>query len=139
MKRACFVYPGRSKYKGAIELYRGNIPATMVNTYSWQWRVDWIFFEHLEHRAGELVRWLKQFDVLIFARYTIKQDSKIEDHANLFGLIRSLNIRIAYEIDDDATNEFRVLGDGDFMQGATALWRSPSMAVRRSKSPHRRA
>lgn len=119
------IHSGKRQEAGACEIYRVSMPFYYL-TQQKGWMADWISFTELhekyEGRANLNVFYGEQFldelvasyDLFVFARICIApREDAYESAKYLIGKIRSAGKKIVYEIDDDYTNEFRHVANGD--------------------------
>lgn len=122
MPSGMIVYMGKERTPGACEIYRGNQPAYFINQNAKNWNMSWMYFERLQEQYANdgingLLNTLRSVDLWIFPRAFIPdgedQDKVLKSVASLYALIRATGGRIVYETDDDYSNEYRHVVDGD--------------------------
>jgi glycosyltransferase involved in cell wall biosynthesis len=118
------IYMGREKMPGACEVYRVNMPFVFLGKKS-KYRFDWDYFINLFEtslRVGTKLweRILGTYDLLVFPRAFNPSGDKGEFLLRLISLFKGAGKKVIYEVDDDYTNEFRHVCDGD-MVGVASL------------------
>lgn len=121
-----FVHAGSEKKPGACEIYRANLPASMINDWSRSWSARWGFVSDIValyniYGAEAMARWVDAHDIFVFPRFVVPDSDPQAKIAigRLFELIRSFGKRIVYEVDDDLTNEHRVVIEGNALEVAS--------------------
>lgn len=119
------IHSGKRNEAGACELYRVSMPLFYVNQHK-GWLADWISFMELHEKYEEYRKvdsklgdiffdeLINTYDVFVFARITIRPAKDAYESAKyLISKMRSAGKRVVYEVDDDYTNEHRVVASGD--------------------------
>jgi glycosyltransferase involved in cell wall biosynthesis len=116
-KRGLYIYMGKKEQLSGVELYRISFPCHHINQYSPDWSMDWTSLSDIEVRGWELVAYLERYDLFVFPRFFFPTGSPFKkEFAKIISLIRKMGKRIAYETDDDYTNEHRFIMDGDAVE-----------------------
>lgn len=111
MKHALYIRMTNTPPNG-VEIYRMTAPGTAINTYSKHWRVTWLPIHELPQTPMKLTQMLSRYSVVVFPRWYILSDEMWNETQKLIALMKKLNIRVLYEVDDDYTNQYReVAGD----------------------------
>lgn len=120
------IYLGEPHKPGACEIYRGNTPLHFLGQQK-GWQAKIIFFadlwqQYYRQGANAWVDFVIQNDVFVLPRYFVPEsEPQIKEALGvLYGFIKLFpNKRIVYETDDDYTNEYRVVIEGDAMDVAS--------------------
>lgn len=116
-RRGVYIYMGKKEQLGGVELYRISFPCYHINMYSPDWEMHWMGLSDIQARGWDLVKFISQYDLFIFPRLFFKTGSPFRaEMAKIISLIRKCGKRIAYETDDDYTNEHRPIMDGDAVE-----------------------
>lgn len=116
MKRAVYISMGSERRLGGVETYRIDTPMKNINQFSDSWQVDWLAIGEIDLTGHDLVKWLMQYDIVIFPRFFFPTERMRLEMAKLIHLMRQLNIRVLYETDDDYSNEDRQVSNGDAIE-----------------------
>lgn len=113
-RNALYLYMGQRSQMGGVNLYRISTPANAIKEYSDSWDVAYCSFADVSYRGHQLSAFFSQFDLVIFPRLFFPAGTRFQEElAKIIRLLRALDIRIAYETDDDYTNDDRIVIDGD--------------------------
>lgn len=135
------LFMGASGKPGGCELYRIIVPFHyMMKSAAWQ--VGWMsyedFFLHFKREGYPyLQRVAKEVDIFVFPRTIHRGGDNREAVLSLFRYIRLHGGKIVYEVDDDFTNEYRKVTDGESVE--IAQWSdaitvtTPMLAERMTK------
>lgn len=125
MPRAIALYMGQEKAPGACEIYRINKPFYYLDGNR-GWRCGWAHFSHLVEesmRSHPSVYWERNFrdayDVFVFPRFYVPNTPARDQVLNVIALLRDYGKLVIYEVDDDYTNEYRQVVDGDAITPAS--------------------
>lgn len=123
--RVLCVYMGTSRTPNACEIYRGNLPLHFLGQQI-GWETNWLFFDDLfalyaRQGISAIVNVVAENDVFVFPRAFIPSgDEQFKVGFSTFlTIIRSAGKRIVYEVDDDYTNEYRRVCNGDSITPAS--------------------
>lgn len=119
------IHSGKRNEAGACELYRVSMPLYYVNQQE-NWLADWISFTELHAKYKDYADidvalgdkffddLISTYDLFVFARICIAPRSEAYESAKyLIEKMRGAGKRVIYEVDDDFTNEFRYVANGD--------------------------
>lgn len=117
-KRVCCLYTGLPHEPGGCEIYRVQLPF-MYLTHRYNWLTQWLYLGDIQEDYNArgnaaVIELVQSFDLFVFPRMVIYKD---EHHAEMmktfFTIIHDMGKYIVYEIDDDYTNQYRDVTDGD--------------------------
>lgn len=110
------IYVGTQHELIASEIYRGNSPLFVLGQQK-TWQTGWGFYDLIHQHGAQMWKHLMaNADIFVFPRMFIHKDAPQEMREaffELFEILRSAGKKIVYEVDDDFTNEFRHVVDGD--------------------------
>lgn len=127
MPKAIALYMGKDKAPGACEIYRVNMPLTHVheNRRKGGWTAEWTTFvgpamEALKYGSAYWRHFIDTFDLFILPRFFIPDDSHYGNQMlNVIQGLKNYGKPVVYEVDDDYTNEFRHVVNGDAITPAS--------------------
>lgn len=107
------LFGGLEKQLGGCEIYRVAMPLYALGKTN-RWDTGWTWLGELLLKPQKLALILSATDVVVFPRLYMPEASEamIDD---FFGLLEESGVRTVYEVDDDFTNEYRHVIDGDAM------------------------
>ena len=107
----CVHFGERKRQFNASEWYRVDKPLLWLNRFK-GWATRTIYFEEILERGPHyFMDVVLATDLFVFPRWII-YEQHIDAMKELMQIIRSLGKKMVYEVDDDYTNEFRVVHDG---------------------------
>jgi len=124
MKTVTVIFMGKTRNMGGCEIYRATTPLLNLEEKSGKWLSQWFFFDDLYYRCVAqgweiLDDIIKQTDILVMPRaFTHNQESRAA-MAQFIRLFKANGVRVVYEVDDDYSNEFRHVVDGDAIELAS--------------------
>ena len=115
--RVIVVYAQWASAPTGCEIYRGNMPMHFLGENS-NWETQWVslgdVWKDCQNRGfAASDAFVNSADVFVFPRMFLSDEESVQMYGSLFALLRQNNKRIVYELDDDLTNEYRVVVDGD--------------------------
>ena len=124
-KKVLAIHSGKRNEAGACEIYRVSTPFYYL-TKQKGWLADWISFTELHQKYEEqamlkpelgdrfLDELVNSYDMFVFARICIApREDAYESGKYLIQKMRDAGKKVVYEVDDDYTNEFRHVANGD--------------------------
>ncbi len=120
-RKVAILYVGEPRPPGGCEIYRGNMPAYYLGKNN-GWNASWMYYVDIQRKVGQrgvmgMLNFFRQFDLLVFPRFYADTESAKDRIAELFTVIKRLGVKIAYEVDDDFTNQYREV----LPKGASAI------------------
>lgn len=114
------IFPGDKRLLGGCEIYRTTMPFHFLNKKYPNWNCTWSFYDALYKRAQMIGRgyWSQlalSNDIFIFPRVYFKEPQAREEFEILVRGLQAIGRHVLYEVDDDLTNEHRIVIDGDAM------------------------
>ena len=121
MTGVCHIYmnwKAEDDTPGGCEIYRGNIPLAYLNKHGWKAR--WFYINQLigmvMQYGNQYIDYLaNEYDIFTFPRLYSRDEESFEKLTSMFAPFRAAGKRIVYEVDDDLTNQHRVVIPGDAM------------------------
>lgn len=140
MRIVALIMGFRKVEMGGCEIYRITMPYSEIAKHGHV--TGWAFLGDLVAESDRRGRWIwnkliDSYDVFIFPRVFLTGEQGREGFEFLFNGIRSAGKKIVYEVDDDYSNEYRKVLDGDAI-GLAAMCdavtvSTPALAERMTK------
>ncbi|PJF45108.1 MAG: hypothetical protein CUN55_00530 [Phototrophicales bacterium] len=138
---------GEERAPGGCEIYRIQMPFYYMSLRGGL-RCDWEYFGNIvkqfrQNGVSSLFNKILQYDIFVFPRMFIPDGNEVvrESIAVFFETIRQLGKKIVYEVDDDFSNEYRHVVNGDSIEVASwcdaIIVSTPYLGERMSKLARR--
>lgn len=121
MNKVLAIFAGAKRPLGGCEIYRVTMPFHYLEQRG-HWKADWAFFDDLFAQAQRYgsTYWyhlLTTYDLFVFPRFYTRPEHE-GSLKELMSVFRDLGKPVIYEVDDDYTNRYRVVVDGNAMDVA---------------------
>lgn len=118
------IFPGLKRELGGCEIYRTTMPFHYLQEKIPKWRTSWSFIEDILYMSKEygstvLREMVWKYDIFVFPRIYFKDQNSYEVFEGLIYGLHQLGKRAIYEVDDDMTNQYRQVVDGDAIASAS--------------------
>lgn len=118
------IYMGEQRELGGCEIYRGNMPLHYLGEQE-GWHTNWMWFHDVVNAfkmsSGlSLLALIDAYDIFVFPRWFAANSEMLDGMMTIMTMIRHKGKKIVYEVDDDYTNRYREVVDGDAIAIATA-------------------
>lgn len=122
------LFAGEKRPLGACEIYRVTMPLSSLCKTRGH-RVSWIFLSDYTEYAQQtqyrsVIQDFKWYNIWVFPRLYVENEYQAEMIDYIFTVIKMYGGKVIYETDDDYTNRYRVVHNGDIksvLRGVNAI------------------
>lgn len=124
MPNVIAIFPGHRRDFGACEIYRTTMPYYYLQKKHPEWKTSWAFIEDIldmsKSQGTDVIKEVIQtYDLFVFPRLYFTDPKSFEAFQVLIESLNYLGKKAIYEVDDDMSNDTRVVVDGDAISAAS--------------------
>lgn len=117
MPNVLAIFAGGRQELGGCEIYRTTLPFHYLEKDHPEWKTSWLFVEDMREYRNKDPQFFNKlamsYDLFVYPRAYFTDEEQLDRFEELIDKLHQVDKKLIYEVDDDMTNEHRVVVEGD--------------------------